>query len=268
MAVHQIKWGDTLSALARRYNTTVSALARANKISNPDKIYAGRALVIPDGWDGTERRTGADRRGGPRPGTAPTGDRRTSPTTATTATSGNPGPTTGGVSLAELRRIMPNLPEAKARQYLPHLNQAMAEAKINTPKRQSAFLAQLAHESVQLRYFEEIASGAAYEGRRDLGNTQAGDGRRFKGRGPIQLTGRANYRAAGRALGIDLENNPQRAADPSVGFRVAAWYWNTRNLNSYADAGNFSAITYRINGGYNGAADRNRYYQVALGALA
>ena len=144
----------------------------------------------------------------------------------------------------------------------------MAEAKINTPKRQAAFLAQLAHESVQLRYFEEIASGAAYEGRRDLGNTQPGDGRRYKGRGPIQLTGRANYRAAGHALGINLEANPTRAADPDVGFRVAAWYWSSRNLNSYADSGNFSAITYRINGGYNGASERLAYYRRALGVLA
>jgi putative chitinase len=99
---------------------------------------------------------------------------------------------------------MPNLGQAKASQYLPHLNRALGEGQINTCKRKSAFLAQIAHESAQLRYFEEIASGAAYEGRRDLGNTQPGDGRRFKGRGPIQLTGRANYQRAGQALGLNL----------------------------------------------------------------
>ncbi|WP_395812024.1 LysM peptidoglycan-binding domain-containing protein [Archangium minus] len=179
-----------------------------------------------------------------------------------------PGGTKGGVSLAQLRQIMPNLSQAKAEQYLPHLNRAMAEAGINTPKRQAAFLAQLAHESGEFRYMEEIASGAAYEGRRDLGNTQPGDGVRFKGRGPIQLTGRANYRAAGQALGIDLENNPKRAADPDVGFRTAAWFWNSRNLNSYADAGNFREVTRRINGGYNGLASREAYYQRALNVLS
>jgi predicted chitinase len=186
-----------------------------------------------------------------------------------------PGPVTGpsepggkgGVSLAQLRKIMPNLSAAKAEQYLPHLNKAMAEAGINTPKRQAAFLAQLAHESAEFRYMEEIASGAAYEGRKDLGNTQPGDGKRFKGRGPIQLTGRANYTAASKALGIDLVNNPTRAADPDVGFRTAAWFWNTRNLNSYADSGNFKELTRRINGGYNGLADRQKYYARALDVL-
>ena len=187
-----------------------------------------------------------------------------------------PGPVTGpgnepggrgGVSMQQLRAIMPNLSAAKAEQYMHHLNRAMAEAGITPPKRQAAFLAQLAHESGQFRYMEEIASGAAYEGRRDLGNTQPGDGRRFKGRGPIQLTGRSNYAAASRALGIDLVNNPTRAADPDVGFRTAAWYWNTRNLNQFADSGNFRELTRRINGGYNGLADREAYYRRALNVL-
>ena len=173
----------------------------------------------------------------------------------------------GGVSLAQLERIMPNLSDAKARQYLPYLNQAMAEAHINTPKRQAAFLAQLAHESGEFRYMEEIASGSAYEGRRDLGNTHPGDGVRYKGRGPIQLTGRANYEAAGRALGVDLVDHPTRAAQPDVAFRTAAWFWNSRNLNSLADSGNFREITHRVNGGYNGEASRNAYYQRALSVL-
>jgi predicted chitinase len=171
------------------------------------------------------------------------------------------------ISLAVLRAIMPQLAEAKAKLYLPLLNAAMAEAGITTPQRQSAFLAQLAHESGQFRYMQEIASGSAYEGRRDLGNVNPGDGQLYKGRGPIQLTGRDNYRAAGEALGLDLEANPRQAAEPSVGFRTAAWYWNTRDLNTYADEGNFREITRRINGGYNGLADRERYYAAARQAL-
>jgi predicted chitinase len=181
-----------------------------------------------------------------------------------------PEPTGGGagsVSLQQLKAIMPNLSDGRAREVLPHLNKAMAEAGITTKLRKAAFLAQLAHESGQFRYFEEIASGAAYEGRKDLGNTQPGDGKRFKGRGPIQLTGRSNYTAASRALGIDLVNNPKRAADVDVGFRTAAWFWNTRNLNTYADAGNFREVTRRINGGYNGLADREAYYRRALNVL-
>ena len=172
-----------------------------------------------------------------------------------------------GVSAEQLRAIMPNIGAAEAQQYAPLLNVAMAEAHINTPQRRAAFLAQLAHESGGLIYFEEIASGAAYEWRTDLGNTQAGDGRRYKGRGPIQLTGRANYRTAGQALGLDLEGNPAQAANPDVGFRVAAWYWQSRGLNELADAGNFDQITYRINGGYNGAQDRIHYWEIAKTVL-
>ncbi len=172
-----------------------------------------------------------------------------------------------GVTLGQLRRIMPDLPLSKAKAYLPHLNKAMAEAKITTEKRKAMFLAQLAHESVQLRYFEEIASGAAYEGRTDLGNIHPGDGRRFKGRGPIQLTGRNNYRAAGRALGLNLEDHPRMVSRPSVGFRTSAWFWNSRDLNRFADQGNFREVTRRINGGYNGYEDRLRYYRRALQVL-
>ncbi len=180
-----------------------------------------------------------------------------------------PGPTPAlGVTLTQLRAIMPKLKEARASELLPHLNAAMKEASIDTPVRQAAFLAQLAHESAEFRYFEELASGAAYEKRRDLGNVEPGDGVRYKGRGPIQITGRTNYRAAGLALGIDLESHPSRAADPDVGFRVAAWYWSSRKLNPYADVGDFDAITRRINGGYNGKAARDAYYQRALKILS
>jgi putative chitinase len=153
---------------------------------------------------------------------------------------------------------------SKARAYLPLLNRAMAEAHITTRQRKAMFLAQLAHESVQLRFMEEIASGAEYEGRRDLGNTHPGDGVRYKGRGPIQLTGRANYRAAGRALGLPLEANPKMAARPSVGFRTAAWFWKTHGLNALADRGDFVGVTRRINGGTNGLSSRQAYYRRAL----
>jgi putative chitinase len=100
-----------------------------------------------------------------------------------------------------------------------------------------------------------------------LGNTQPGDGKRYKGRGPIQLTGRSNYRAAGAALGLDLEENPVQASTPAAGFRVAAWYWSSRNINEPADRSDFETVTRRINGGLNGYADRTRYYSRALELL-
>lgn len=253
MASYQIRAGDTLWALARRYGTSVSELARVNNIKNPDLIYAGHSLQIPDKYSAAAP---------PPPGAIPDAPPQTPDIDAPRAPDdvSPPSGDTSGITADQLRRIMPNLSQADAQRYLPYLNSAMNEAGITTPARRAAFLAQLGHESGGLKYFEEIASGAAYEGRSDLGNTQPGDGRRFKGRGPIQLTGRANYREAGRALGIDLENHPERAADPDVGFRIAAWFWRTRGLNGLADQGNFREITHRINGGYNGLADREAYW--------
>lgn len=181
---------------------------------------------------------------------------------------GDAGDEESPLTLDQLRRIMPELSEDLAGLYLPYLNAAMREAVITTSARVAAFVAQLAHESAQLRYFEEIASGAEYEGRLDLGNTHDGDGVRYKGRGPIQLTGRANYRAAGKALGLDLEGHPERATDLEVAFRIAAWYWTTHNLNALADAGDFDKITKAVNGGYNGRASRDAYYARAQEVLS
>jgi predicted chitinase len=167
----------------------------------------------------------------------------------------------------ELRQIMPNCPTARRTDYLPYIQQAMQEFAITTYWREAAFLAQLAHESGELRYMEEIASGAAYEGRKDLGNTQPGDGKRFKGRGPIQLTGRANYKKYGDLLGLDLIDNPTIAATPQVGFRIAGQFWKLNGLNELADQQQFEKITRRINGGLNGQPDRLKYYARAQQVL-
>ncbi|ENU08677.1 glycoside hydrolase family 19 protein [Acinetobacter calcoaceticus] len=118
------------------------------------------------------------------------------------------------------------------------------------------FIAQLAHESGNFRYMEEIATGASYEGRKDLGNIMAGDGVRFKGRGPIQLTGRANYQKYGRVLGIDFESHPELVAIPSIGFLVACKFWVNNGLNELSDRDDVLTITRRINGGTNGLDDR------------
>lgn len=168
-----------------------------------------------------------------------------------------------------LRRAMPGLKSARLMQVLPHLQDALEEANINTPMRIAAFLAQTGMESGDFAAMEEYASGAAYEGRKDLGNTQAGDGVRFKGRGPIQLTGRANYTAFSRAMGKgDLfVQQPELVKTDEWGFKAAAWFWNSRGLNKYADAGAFNAVTYRINGGCMGYWERDRRYKVAKAAL-
>lgn len=159
----------------------------------------------------------------------------------------------------ELLEIMP-FAAARIDAFVEPLNEAMAEFEINTPARAAAFLAQVAHESGELRYVRELASGAAYEGRADLGNTQPGDGVRFKGRGLIQITGRNNYYACGDALGLDLVMYPELLESPANACLSAAWFWEGRGLNELADAGNFDRITRRINGGTNGAQQRNAYW--------
>ena len=123
------------------------------------------------------------------------------------------------------------------------------------------FMAQCAHECAHFNTMEEYASGAAYEGRRDLGNTQPGDGRRYKGRGYIQLTGRANYRTFGRALGLDLEGNPNLALQPAVAAKVALKYWKDRVRPRVSNFCNTRDATYYINGGSNGLSDREKYFR-------
>lgn len=170
----------------------------------------------------------------------------------------------------QLEAVFPSLPAAQRAAYLRPLNEALREGGVTTRQRVAAFLAQVGHESAELTRFEEGASGEAYEGRAALGNTQPGDGPRFKGRGPIQLTGRANYTAASKALGTDLVNDPGRAASPREGFRVAVWFWNSRSLSPLADMGTMEAfreITRRINGGQNGAAHREALWARAQAAL-
>ena len=176
----------------------------------------------------------------------------------------------GGTTLQALRGGMPNdLVEQKLEgiyigaaaatvvQFFGALLAGMTAGSINTPLRQAHFLAQVGHESGQLRYTEEIASGAAYEGRKDLGNTQPGDGVRFKGRGLIQLTGRANYTAFAQACGQDVVANPELVAQkPALAVDAAVWFWGEHGLNALADKDDVLGITKCINGGTNGLADR------------
>src|SRR5262249_31682201 len=143
--------------------------------------------------------------------------------------------------------------------------------------RQAAFLAQIAHESTELRFVIErwgpTSLQLTYEPPSDratsLGNTQPGDGFRFRGRGPFQLTGRAYYKKFGDLLGLDLVKNPDLAATPQVMFDTAGLIWKLNGLNEMADKQDFEAITKRINGGLSGLAERQQYYQrakVVLGA--
>lgn len=177
------------------------------------------------------------------------------------------------LTLEQLCLAMPHCPYKRAQALIAPLNAAMERADIDTPARIAAFVAQIGHESLDLAFMQEIASGAAYEGRKDLGNTQTGDGKRFKGRGPIQLTGRDNYTKFAAWAKLDCVNHPELLEDPYNGFLASAWFWTTRGLNALADKDDIMAISIRINGRGkdglpNGWADRQIRYAAAKRVLS
>jgi putative chitinase len=175
------------------------------------------------------------------------------------------------ITAQQLLLILPNA-GAKAGVFVPVLNTAMGRYQIVGAKRIAAFIAQIGHESGQLRYVREIwgptPAQSRYEGRADLGNTVAGDGFKYRGRGLIQITGRANYAACGEALGVDLISQPELLVQPKYACMSAAWFWATKGLNMLADAGDFERITRRINGGLNGQDDRLELWKKATEVLA
>jgi putative chitinase len=179
------------------------------------------------------------------------------------------------VTDSQLAQIMPKLPAEKRALYLPFLNRAMSTYGINNRLRKAAFLAQIAHESGELRYLEEIwgptEAQLLYEPESELarllGNTDPGDGERFKGRGAIQITGRRNYAKYGEMLGVDLIANPAIAMTPQIAISTAAAFWQTNGLNELADIEDFGEITRIVNGGLNGYEERCKYYQRAMDVL-
>lgn len=151
--------------------------------------------------------------------------------------------------------------------YLNYINGYAERFGITTPRRMAHYLAQIAVESAELRYTKEIASGKAYEGRKDLGNTCKGDGIKYKGRGLIQLTGRANYTAYKKFCGYDVVAHPELLEKPLGAVKSSMWYWKTHDLNELADADDVVRITRRINGGKNGLEERKEYLRRAQKAL-
>jgi putative chitinase len=152
------------------------------------------------------------------------------------------------------------------------LRSTLEQYKIDNFLRIAHFLSQTCHEAAGFRTTEEFASGDDYEGRLDLGNTEPGDGRRFKGRGLIQLTGRANYTKFRDRIedkfGVDILENPKAAAEPALSLVVACEYWTSRKINDPADDDNVIEVTKRINGGLNGLADRRQFLAKAKAALS
>lgn len=191
------------------------------------------------------------------------------------------------MNLEQLKKVMPRVPDEWAQALLA----AMPKWEISTPLREAAFIAQLAHESVEMTHVEENLNYSAtalaatfprvfptvddaapyahqperianlvYANRLGNGSLQSGDGWHYRGRGPIQLTGRENYRMCGLAIQQPLEEFPELVLRPSIGCEVACWYWRSHGLNELADAHEFAKITKAINGGMIGHAERVAYY--------
>jgi putative chitinase len=168
----------------------------------------------------------------------------------------------------QLKTVMPAA--SRTGVYAPLITATMEEFEISTPRRQAAWLAQIAQESGQLLYTTELGKDsyfARYEGNADLGNSQPGDGLRFKGRGLIQITGRFNYAALSKAFDINLLTNPELLAEPELATRSAGWFWRSKDLNQLADTDRFGTLTKRINGGYTHIDERIKFWLTARRVL-
>lgn len=178
------------------------------------------------------------------------------------------------ITKEQLEAIMPNAKKAgRIDKYLPYLNEKAKEYHIDTQLRWAHFIAQIAHESGELLYTHELGKKAYFDkyetGKlgKMLGNTQKGDGWKFKGRGFIQLTGRANYAQYQKETGITVLETPEMLEEPEWCVDVSMWYWEKHGLNELADSNSFLTITRRINGGTNGLADRKLFLMRARTAL-
>ena len=166
-----------------------------------------------------------------------------------------------------LRHAIPRA-GSRAEQFAQHLEAARRKYVGDNWHRVAMFLAQIAHESGSLAYVRELASGEAYEGRKDLGNTHSGDGPKFRGRGLLQVTGRYNYAACGQELGLPLLDQPELLEESEHAAMSAGWVWKSHGLGPLCEAHDpVLAVTKRLNGGTNGLEDRRERYQAAMTAL-
>ena len=179
------------------------------------------------------------------------------------------------INAQTMREVAPTFTGAQAASQAKIISEAGAvlaatleSYDITSRLRIAHFLGQTCEELAGYRTTEEFASGREYEGRADLGNTQKGDGPRYKGRGLLQLTGRANYADYGKALGVDLVNNPTLAAQPALSLKIACEYWKRHNINADCDRDDVQAVTRKVNGGLNGLSDRITFTQKAKAAVA
>lgn len=201
------------------------------------------------------------------------------------------------LTIEQLQACLPGAKEEDLEEFLEGLNETFEHFEINTPSRIAMFLAQTAHESANFSATEEnlnysakalqafwpkrftndvvaqyarkpqLIANRAYCDRMGNGNEASGDGYNYRGRGLIQLTGRDNYTACGKALDIDLVSDPDQVSHDPVAVLSAGWFWNTRKLNSWSDKGDVAKVTKLINGGTIGLQERTEHYNHALQVL-
>lgn len=233
-----------------------------------------------------------------KPGTVLPGETPAMPPTPPPAPPQPPAPAAPPlITEAQLEAIFPRL-KGKAKEILPILLEACQEVEINTPKRLAVFLGQIAVECVELTVFEENLNYSAqglmktwpkrfptieianqyhrqpekianfvYANRLGNGDSASGDGWKYRGRGPLQLTGKERYKQFGDIMGIDLVADPGKLLDKKTGMRSATLYWKSRNLNEWADKDDFKKVTLLINGGYIGLEHREKYWAAAKKVL-
>ena len=246
---YTVKSGDTLSAIAAKFGVTVKDLVAWNNIANPDVIEVGVKLIV------SKKGKGGKKDQTDKPSKPSTSDKD--------GEKGNKkGSKKGKIVTDEQMRKM-----GWTNYNLPDLNRCLKKYGITTPARIRHFIAQCSHESGLGRYTEELGGPShcsKYDGRRDLGNTQPGDGCRFKGGGYIQLTGRNNYQQFANSIGDSKVMEGVSYVAKKYPWSSAGFWWKNNNMNSLCDKGaSVEVISKRVNGGYNGLAERKKYYSKA-----
>ena len=169
------------------------------------------------------------------------------------------------ITINQLKGLCPTQSTKVLNTFITPLNEYLPKYGIDSVLRVQHFLAQAAHETCAFQFLKELASGKAYEGRKDLGNTQPGDGVKYKGRGIFQTTGRSNYKLVSEHIFGDdrLIEHPELLEQPINAVISACYYWQSHGLSDYADKDNVITITKKINGGTNGLPDRVAYLNKA-----
>lgn len=182
------------------------------------------------------------------------------------------------LTLQQLNSIFPaGAKSGRNAKFIEPLNDLFQKSDVNTVKRVAGFLSQIGVESEEFLYVRELGGNSYFNKydiqyapakARELGNTSPGDGAKYKGRGLIQVTGKANYTACGKALGLDLVNHPELLEQPQYAVESAGWYWNSRNINAACDADDIVKITKLVNGGTTHLDRRTAYYNKAKSVLS